>query len=128
MLWAGPRAALHSCDGCLRRAADAHLACGPLPSHAAHPVLDAHRLQARYFQGGLAQLVTESCVAALKRSGHLPFSHGVVAGALPMQPLRPPCVVMEFCSMGERAGGRRDRKGCFVGGGGGNVIGSYIRP
>jgi hypothetical protein len=57
------------------------------------PGADACRVQARSFQGGLAQVVAGRCVDELIRSSHLAQSRRVAAGLLPMQLQRPGCVV-----------------------------------
>jgi Mrp family chromosome partitioning ATPase len=81
------------------------------------PGADAHHLQARSFQGGLAQLVAERCVDALKKFGHLPQSHRVAGGLLPMQLPRPRCMVGRAADMDAvRLGLRKERCVLLTGG------------
>ena len=61
--------------------------------------------------------MAERCVDALKRSGHLPRSHGSTAGALPMQLPRPPVVVGRKSDMDAIRLGLREKRCVLLTGG-----------
>jgi hypothetical protein len=74
-------------------------------------------MKARGFEGLLAEIVAERCVDALKRSGHLPQSHGIPASAPPMQLPRAPFVVGRGADMEAVRQGLRDKNCVLLTGG-----------
>jgi hypothetical protein len=73
--------------------------------------------QARFYQGMLAREVADLCVAALISSGHLPRSHGITVGALPMQLPIPPLVVGRRADMDAVRVGLQDKHCVLLTGG-----------